>query len=416
MSDASPGNMRRLIRQTLTIARRDFIATVFTPTFLIFLFAPLIMGSFGAIGGLGAASVSKGSEDKVRMVAIVPADQGAIMKALDTRLRRVFRGRDERPPALTIEAPTADPAALARREMDAKDYDVSSVLYGPLAKPTILYGAAGSRTADYLAELAEATLRAERSGGAAPLSNATKQSVVRARTSIGGKNQAAFFTVFGIFFLTLLLAGQAVGTMAEERSNKVIEVLAAAVPLESVFLGKLLGMFGVAVLFVVFWGTLVSQIGAIMPPGMARAMADIGPAIGMPAFVVLFFAYFTMAYLLLGAVFLSVGAQASTMREIQMLSLPITIVQVAMFGLASVAASRPGTPVALFAELFPFSSPFAMAARAANDPRLWPHVLALLWQLLWVGIVITIGARAFRRGVLQSGSGKFSLKAIFGRR
>ena len=44
-------NLRRLARQTLTVARRDFIATVFTPVFLLFLFAPLIMGAFGAIGG-----------------------------------------------------------------------------------------------------------------------------------------------------------------------------------------------------------------------------------------------------------------------------------------------------------------------------------------------------------------------------
>ena len=31
--------LRRQIRQTLTIARRDFVATVFTPIFLLFLFA-----------------------------------------------------------------------------------------------------------------------------------------------------------------------------------------------------------------------------------------------------------------------------------------------------------------------------------------------------------------------------------------
>ncbi|MEN2785930.1 ABC transporter permease [Sphingomonas qilianensis] len=408
-------NTRRLIRQTLTIARRDFVATVFTPTFLLFLFAPLIMGSFGAIGGLGAASLRDGNDHKDRIVAIVTAEQARTMNAIDTRLRRIFRGRDERPPVLVTEAPGPDSAARARAELQAKEYDVSAVLYGPLATPTILYGAQGSRTADYLAELAEATLRAERSGGATPLSQPSKQSVVSAKVSIGGKNQAAFFTVFGIFFLTLLLAGQAVGTMAEERSNKVIEVLAAAVPLESVFLGKLLGMFGVAVLFVAFWGTLVSQISAIAPPGLAANLATIGPAIGMPAYVMLFFAYFTMAYMLLGAVFLSVGAQASTMREIQMLSLPITIVQVAMFGLASVAASQPGTAVATFAEWFPLSSPFAMAARAANRPELWPHLLALAWQALWVAIVITLGARAFRRGVLQSGSGKFSIKALLGR-
>jgi len=410
------GNTRRLVRQTLTIARRDFIATVFTPTFLIFLFAPLIMGSFGAIGGLGAATVASGSDDKNRIVAIVSPAQAATMRSVDTRLRQIFRGRDERPPQLVAETPGADPAATARAELQAKDYDVSAVLYGPLETPTILYGPQGFRTADYLAELAEQTLRADRTGGGAPLSRASKNSVVRAKASIGGKNQAAFFTVFGIFFLTLLLAGQAVGTMAEERSNKVIEVLAAAVPLESVFLGKLLGMFGVAVLFVAFWGTLVSQVSTLMPPTMAAGLANIGPAIGMPAFVTLFFAYFTMAYLLLGAVFLSVGAQASTMREIQMLSLPITIVQVAMFGLASVAASRPESSVATFAEWFPLSSPFAMAARAANRPEVWPHLFALAWQMLWVGIVITIGARAFRRGVLQSGSGKIGLKALFRRR
>ena len=408
-------NSRRLIRQTLTIARRDFIATVFTPTFLIFLLAPLIMGSFGAIGGLGAASISKGAGDKNRIVAIVTPDQAATMKSADARLRRIFRGSDERPPTITYETPKAHPAEQARTELAAKDYDVSAVMFGPLDKPTIYYGASGGRTADYLAELAEQTLRADRSGGAAPLSSATKQSIVREQVSIGGKNQAAFFTVFGIFFLTLMLAGQAVGTMAEERSNKVIEVLAAAVPLESVFLGKLLGMFGVAILFVGFWGTLVSQVTTLMPAGMAAGLANIGPAVGMPAYVALFFAYFTMAYMLLGAVFLSVGAQASTMREIQMLSLPITIVQVAMFGLASVAASQPGTALATFAEWFPLSSPFAMAARAANSPAIWPHFLALAWQLLWVGIVITIGARAFRRGVLQSGSGKFSLKTLFGR-
>jgi ABC-2 type transport system permease protein len=46
-----------------------------------------------------------------------------------------------------------------------------------------------------------------------------------------------------------------------------------------------------------------------------------------------------------------------------------------------------------------------MAARAADKPDLWPHVAALGWQALWVAIAITIGARAFRRGVLKSGSG-----------
>lgn len=408
-------NTRRLIRQTLTIARRDFVATVFTPTFLIFLFAPLIMGSFGAIGGLGAASATQGSDAKARIVAILPSDQAAIMTQVDKRLRLVFREKDEAPPAFRADAPRGDSTAQARTLFDAKGFDAAAVLYGPLDRPQILYGPQGWRTANYLAELAEGTLRAERSGGTTVLSVATKTQVTRARASVGGQNHAAFFTVFGIFFLTLLLAGQVVGTMAEERGNKVIEVLAAAVPLESVFLGKLLGMFGVAILFVGFWGTLLSQIGAFLPGGGTAAFADLAPAVGLPCFVLLFFGYFAMAYMLLGAVFLGVGAQASTVREIQMLSLPVTILQVAMFGLASTAVSRPGSWVATFAEIFPLSSPYMMAGRAAQSPELWPHALALPWQLLWVAIFIAIGARAFRRGVLQSGSNKINWKGVFGR-
>ncbi|MFZ8313282.1 hypothetical protein ACO1KX_13845, partial [Staphylococcus aureus] len=82
-----------------------------------------------------------------------------------------------------------------------------------------------------------------------------------------------------------------VGTMMEERSNKVIEVLAAAVPLEAVFFGKLLGMFGSALLFVAFWATLVSQVGGILPAQYAGAIGQIGPAVGVPMFFLLFFAY-----------------------------------------------------------------------------------------------------------------------------
>ena len=411
---ARTSTTRRLIRQTLTIARRDFIATVFTPTFLIFLLAPVIMASFGAVGGIGAATVGSSSVGKMRMVAIAPPDQARALEAADASLRRVFR-RSEAPPKLFIEAPAADPAAQARALFENKGFEVTAALRGPLARPTIVYGPNSTRSADYLAALADAALRIERSGSTGTLSVATREPIVRQTVSASGNGQAAFFAVFGIFFLTLMLAGQAVGTMAEERSNKVIEVLAAAVPLESVFLGKLIGMFGVAVLFVGFWGTIVSQVGQLLPAGFTRAFADVGPAVGFPAFVLLFFGYFTMAYMLLGAVFLGVGAQASTPREIQMLSLPITIFQVAMFGLSSAAASQPESWVARAAEIFPFSSPFAMAARAANKPELWPHVAALGWQLLWVALTIAVGARMFRRGVLQSGSPKFRLAALWGR-
>ncbi len=405
----------RLVRQTMTIARRDFVATVFTPTFLLFLLAPLMMLAFGTVGGMGAATMAKSGDSKSRIVFIASGEQARSAVAMDKQLRRMFSTASQ-PADLIVEAPTANPRAQAKAMFDRKGIDTYAVMYGPLERPQILHVENGPRSAEYLAELASQVLRAERAGTDAPLSEATKTVVSRTTTSASGQGQAAFFTVFALFIVSLMLAGQVVGTMAEERSNKVIEILAAAVPLESVFFGKLLGMFGVAILFLLFWGTVVVNLGAnaaaVMPPRLAAGLSEIGPAVGMVPYVLLFLAYFVMAYMLLGAVFLGLGAQASTQRELQMMSLPITIFQVAMFGLAAIAAGSPDSWVATAAELFPFSSPFAMAARAANSPELWRHFAALAWQALWVVITVTIAARLFRRGVLQSGSPKIRRKKV----
>lgn len=407
-------NSRRLMRQTLTIARRDFTATVFTPTFLLFLFAPfLFMGLSGLIGGMGAASIAERGERNLRIVALVsPADRAAV-QLVDQRLREIFRERD-RPPQLEVRTAAGDVAAMARSQFRRDDVQVAAALYGPLDRPTVLHAPIGTRSAAYLTTLADQALRLQATG-AAPKSIARRIELKGASASPLGREDAGFFAVLTLFFLSLMLTSQVVSSMAEERSNKVIEILAAAVPLEAVFLGKLIGMFGVALLFVFFWGAVAGNVASFASGEMAGVLGSMVPALGVPAFAFLFLAYFASAYMLLGAVFLGVGAQASTPREIQMLSLPITIFQVGMFGLSSAAAADPDGWVAVVAAIFPFSSPFAMVARAATGPEWWPHLAALAWQALWVALTITIGARAFRRGVLQTSGPKFRWASLIGR-
>ena len=397
--------MNRLIRQITVIARRDFLAMVATPTFLLFLLAPLFMIGFGAVGGSGAAQLGASSAGKARIAVIAGGSEVGRLQAADRSLRALYRG-DEGPPILLVITPSGDAAVQTKSIFTRKDLDVTAVLAGPLAAPQIKYNAPSRRHAEYLATLADNVARERRTGLALD-----QRIVVPAITenpsaktgSVRGQQAAGFGAVFVIFFLTLLLAGQAVGTLAEEKSNKVIEILAASVPLEAVFLGKLIGMFGVAVLFVGFWGILVMLGVSVLPQG--AMLTGLAPAIGVPAFFILGALYFTMAYMLLGAVFLGIGAQAATIREIQMLSLPITVFQVSLFGLSAAAASNPESSIARFAEIFPFSSPFAMAARGATDGAIWPHVLALGWQALWVAITIWIAVRLFRIGVLKSGNG-----------
>src|SRR3546814_986484 len=75
--------------------------------------------------------------------------------------------------------------------------------------------------------------------------------------------------------------------------------------------------------------------------GSAGAGAPLAavPAAGWPFFIAIGFAYFVLAFLLLGAVFLGVGCQGANVRVIPILSLPITIFQVSFLNLCSSAGS-----------------------------------------------------------------------------
>jgi ABC-2 type transport system permease protein len=286
---------------------------------------------------------------------------------------------------------------------------------GPLSYPRIWEREEGSLPGRYLALLAEQALQDREAGANAPRATPQYRLLTSSAPSNALRQSLGFGAVFVIFFLTLLLAGQTVSSLAEEKSNKVIEILAASAPLEAVFLGKLLGFLGVALLFISFWVGLAAIGGLVAAGAMggsaaanggaAAAMLQSAPATGWGFFLAIGFAYFIMAFLLLGAIFLGVGSQAGTVREIQMLSLPITIFQVGMFGLASAASSVPGSPMARLAEALPFSSPFAMAARAATDPDRGIHFLALGWQAVWVATAIWAFARLFRSGVLSGRQG-----------
>jgi ABC-2 type transport system permease protein len=168
-----------------------------------------------------------------------------------------------------------------------------------------------------------------------------------------------------------------------------------------VFLGKLLAMLGMALLGIAVW-TSVALIGiAILGPNLPSFPT---PAVGWPVFVGLCFTYFIMAYLMLGALFLGIGAMAATVREVQTISMPVTMAQLINFFFASYALTKTGQPIEVFAAVFPFSSPFAMIGRAALEPTLWHHGVAIIGQIFFAILLLRVGVYLFKKNVMKSGS------------
>jgi ABC-2 type transport system permease protein len=393
--------MPELIRAAFVIARRDFTATVMSKTFLLFLLGPLFPVLMGlAFGGIGAR-IERNAE--LPVVAVVSSSQDfALLSMSHRKLKSVMP--DMPIMDLSHALPQPDAETQRARLLSQEKPPVIGVLEGGLDAPRFTGAVRGDGRTIRQLHWIIADARRVRSTPGLPVEQIT---IVESARSAGSVAAAHTVTAYAgqalLFILTILLAGMLLSQLIEEKSNKVIEILAAAVPVNSIFLGKLFAMLAMSLIGIAVWAA--AGAGAIAVWSERGLTGLPAPAVGWPMFLVLMPVYFAMSYLLIGAVFLGIGAQASTVREVQTLSMPVTMAQVVLFGFASVGVGNPNGMEAIAAAIFPLSSPFAMFGRAAEVPDLWPHALALVWQALWVALILHLAAGLFRRSVLKSGTG-----------
>jgi ABC-2 type transport system permease protein len=388
--------MMRFIRSAFVIARRDFSATVLSKAFIFFLLGPLFPLLLGGVFGSIGATVASQAEQPVVAVIGPPAEFKRLVAAREQLAGAVGDGAVVR---LVGSAPERDLAAQQKRLLASIKPPVRAVLSGGLDHPRVV-GSANEN--EPLLGQVQLLIAAAREPAAAPSAGIRITKVSGSSASLGSdRAETALYGQMLLFFLTILLSGMVLSQLIEEKSNKIIEVIAAAVPIDAMFVGKLFAMLAASVLGIIVWigaGALLIQF---VKHGGVQTLPS--PAVGWTAFLALAILYFAMNYLLLGAAFLTIGAQASTAREVQTMSMPVTFAQVLIFGFAAKSIGATDSTGALIAAVFPLSSPMAMLARAAERPEWWPHVAALAWQALWVALILRLGAKLFRKTVLKSG-------------
>tara|TARA_R110001606_G_scaffold12369_1_gene54021 strand:+ start:62839 stop:64038 length:1200 start_codon:yes stop_codon:yes gene_type:complete len=384
--------MIETIRAAFVIARRDFTAIIFSKSFFFFLLGPLFpIGIAVAAGGLGA-QVSQDIDNPVIGVAL-SADEAETMLAARSRLAENLGAR-ALPDLFVLNDFSGQETDIIAKLHSEKS--LTAILSGTLAEP-VLTGSERDvkRWQGKIALLAETAL-------SQPTAIDIKTTYVGQTSSSSERNQllTAQAGQAILILLTMILAGMVLSNLVEEKTNKIIEILAAAIPMDAIFLGKLFAMLGMALVGITVWSTMGLSV-ALLVGGNWDALPS--PAVGWPLFCLLLILYFSMAYLLLGSLFLGIGAMATTVREVQTLSMPVTMGQLLVFFLAYSSITKLGEPVEWFAVLFPFSSPFAMIARAAQMDNIWQHGLALIWQAIFTIIIIRFSVMLFRRNVMKSG-------------
>ena len=391
------------------IARRDFTAILFSRSFIFFLLGPLfpvLVGGFA--GGIGQR-VQAAADRPVLGIAMQASDASAMLAAYEALAPRVGAALPELTVIKQLKPGEAFDAGAA---LAAKQANAAAIVTGTLAAPRL------TGTAERLAEwqgpvsmlTAQALGRAPKDYPEVDLA-ATASSTAQERH---GQVMTAQAGQLLLFLLTMLLAGMVLSNLVEEKGNKIIEILAAAIPMDAVFLGKLFAMLAVSFVGIAVWASAYGAFAIVAGKAMPVLPE---PAVGWATFIALGIAYFAMAYLLIGSLFLAIGSMASTVREVQTLSMPASFAQIVFFMLAAFAVSAPGSLYEWVAIAVPFSSPYAMLARAAQSPLLWPHALAFAWQALCVVMLIRGGARLFRTRVMKSGGAgrKAKKRGLFAR-
>jgi ABC-2 type transport system permease protein len=395
------------LRSAAVIGRRDFVATVWSRTFFFFLVGPLLIIAISFAFGTFGDRIAR-EEFRPRVAVIAPQAEFEAIDAVRDRLNDAYGERGL--PELVRAEPDYDLALQTRDLLAARDQKIVGVLSFAGGRPRLTGALSQTSPLRHQMGLLLNELSNQRAlesaGRRVP---PVEVELVKVAESAGSLARMRAVTAqvgqMLLFMLTVFLSTMLLSNLVEEKSSKVIEVLAAAAPVDSIFIGKLFAMLAVSMVGVVAWGAALA-IGLAFWP-MDNALPD--PAVGWPVFAILVTLYYAMNYLLLGALFLGIGAQASSVREVQTLSMPVTVGQMLVFFFAIFAVGAYNGPLGLAAAAFPLSSPLAMVARAAQTPELWPHLVALLWQALWVWLTIQLGAHMFRRNILKSGGGTASV-------
>jgi ABC-2 type transport system permease protein len=390
--------MREIIRAAFVIGRRDLTAIIFSKAFILFLLGPLFPVIVAIAAGSLGSQMEQDADKPVIGVMMSAEDTAKLIAVRDELSEQVGPNWYPEMKALDVGTTSKSP----RANLADKKNNLSAVVSGSLAKPVVT-GTEGqvSRNDDKIAMLVSYAAT-----GQSTTLPAIEKEIVEKSASGAKQGQQVMGQMAQVimYFLTVLLTGMVLSNLVEEKSNKIIEILAASIPIESVFVGKLFAMLIMSMIGITIWTAMGAGGFLLIAQGLPMGAVP-EPALGWPIFMALSVIYFTMTYLMLGALFLGIGAMAATVREVQTLSMPVTMLQLIIFFFAFYTVTQLDKPIEMAAAIFPFTSPFAMIARAAQVPVLWHHGIAIIGQAFFAILLLRIGVVLFKRNVMKSGGG-----------
>ena len=404
------------MRKIWAVIRREFVERIRSKWFWFSaLLGPVFFGAMIVVPVLFAGAGG------TRRIAVVDATTGAFGERVAAGLRhgKIFRATRVPAGAGVVDSLT--------QLVGAKQLDGFLILTDAVVETgTAEYRASNvssfrdvAELQDVLARLAMAA-RLERQGvdpalvGRAQLRISLETKKISGSTTTGESAAQSFalaYVMGVVLFLVITIYGvNVMGSVVEEKTTRIVEVLVSSLRPFQLMMGKVLGVGAVSLFQFVLWG-----LGAKLLLSQRRALlADLGgveearQVFQMPhltaATLGVFLSYFLGGFFLYSAMYAAVGAMSSNEQEARQAQQPVMflllVAYVSMFGLTN----NPESTYAVTLSLIPFTAPIAMPVRWAASTVPAGELGASL-GLLAAGIVAVtwMAARIYRVGILMTG-------------
>ncbi len=216
--------------------------------------------------------------------------------------------------------------------------------------------------------------------------------------------------VAGILIVALLInAGFLLAGVAEEKENKVFEVLFSMVRVDHLLMGKVLGLSAAALLQLVIWGAMILPL-----PFLTFLVIDQVVDFEWHATSLLLAAlFFILGFLFYGSLFVGIGALGNNVKESQQYSTIIALLPVIpMVAFMSLLNSPNGIVARALAWFPPTSAPAMMLRLATREVPLWDAAVAALLLIVGIWISVKIAARMLLVGGMMRGQSLNPLKML----
>ena len=230
-----------------------------------------------------------------------------------------------------------------------------------------------------------------------------------------------------IYIFVITYGGMVMQSVIEEKTNRIMELLVSSVKPFQLMMGKIIGVMLVGIAQMALWGVMLSIImtvasvgfGVSQAPSIAAGQPMPSPTMNMSqdtqelltAIVnlpyaeigLMFIIMFVGGYLLYSSFFAATGASINEQEDANQFVVPITMIT--LFGLYAAMYSIENTdgPLAFWASLFPLTSPIVMMIRIPFGVPLWQELLSIALLYASAFLMIWIGGKIYRVGILMYG-------------